>query len=160
MLRDAMCKIPYRSGWTLTGAATRCACNAILTHECGFLDSYASGYHCLDIVYITDGQSNGPLDVCKEVGCFYNLPNVHVEVIAIGIENYDEREINCIGTPPGKDSATAADHLFQFSDFDDFSSAIIHAEENIFVNSPLQCFSVPDVFSISEPCVSNDVCRL
>jgi hypothetical protein len=158
LLRDAMCNVPYRGGLTYTGAATRCACNTILTHECGFLDSDASGYRCLDIVYITDGQSNGPLDVCKEVDCFYNLPNVHIEVIAIGITNYDEDEINCIGMPPGEDSATAADRLFQFSDFDDFNNVIAHAEEYLFEISPLQCFSVPDGFSISEPCVSDDVC--
>ena len=35
---DAMRDIPYRGGWTHTGKATQCACDVMLSPDCGFPD--------------------------------------------------------------------------------------------------------------------------
>ena len=61
--RDKMQNIPYRGGWTYTGEATQCACDCMLTTNCGFPDLTTfggPGAVCLDVIYVTDGRSNGP----------------------------------------------------------------------------------------------------
>ena len=148
-IRGAMKSIPYRSGWTHTGGATQCACDSMLTSECG-LESVFSGDRCIDIVYITDGRSNGPISPCNAIDCFYEIPQAQVKVVAIGItNNVRQSELECIVTPP--DGATSANHatnhLFQFEDFETFQQSIndgIALLDSQLV--PFQCFSTPDGF--------------
>ena len=84
--------IRYRGGGTNIGEAARCVCNELL-------DQYKCGLHpfsCIDVVFITDGLSNGALDVCHEVGCLHNNQYRHINTYAIGINNYNETEIRCL----------------------------------------------------------------
>ena len=88
--RDKIRSIPYRSGNTHTASATHCACSDVLTPSCGFDTTYTRG--CLDVVYITDGQSNDPnLEVCSTVECLYRTPNTDLNVFAGG-----DGELGCL----------------------------------------------------------------
>ena len=101
----------YRHGpATRTGEAAKCVCNELLDqYKCGlWTDS------CIDIIFITDGHSNGALDVCREVQCLHNHPTRHVNTYAIGINNYDEREIKCLS------SYSNSEVVFGFESFDKF----------------------------------------
>lgn len=111
---DALQAMVYRAGWTHTAGATQCACNVLLSASCG-LPSHAA---CIDVVYITDGKSNDPhsLNVCNEVRCLHNRFGVNTH--AIGIGNYNEKELQCIA------SASNYYSIFRFSTFDKFIEAI------------------------------------
>jgi len=65
---QAIMNARYRGGGTNTGEAVRCVCNELLDYrKCGlWRDS------CIDVIFITDGYSNGALDVCSEVQCLHN----------------------------------------------------------------------------------------
>ena len=96
--RDAMRNITYRGGLTYTGGATYCVCNFMLTPACGFPDLVDLGedeVRCLDVVYLTDGWSNGPIPVQDAVNCLHNLENTDLNVFAIGIGNrYNIQELS------------------------------------------------------------------
>ena len=96
--RDAMRNITYRGGLTFTGGATYCVCNFMLTPACGFPDLVRprnGEVRCLDVVYLTDGKSNGPIPVRDAVNCLYNLENTDLNVYAIGIgNNYNIQELS------------------------------------------------------------------
>ena len=91
----AIKNIRYRAGLTYTASATQCACEAILTPSCGFSNNTGA---CLDVIYITDGQSNDPnLDICRTVECLHDQSNADVKVYAFGIGNDINRdELECI----------------------------------------------------------------
>ena len=95
----AMSNITYRSGGTHTGEATQCVCSNMLTSQCGFPD-LSQGTRCLDVIYVTDGLSNGALNVCNEIECIYGLENTDVNVFAFGIGNFRNtrglEELKCI----------------------------------------------------------------
>ena len=146
-IRNAMKSIPYRGGSTHTGGATQCACDFMLTSECG-LESVVSGDRCIDIVYITDGLSNGPISPCNVIDCFYNISQAQVKVIAIGITNrVRESELECIVTPA--DGAISANnvtnYLFQFDRFDMFEK-VINDSINFLENTQYECLSIPAGF--------------
>ena len=67
-IQAAIKGITYHSGWTHTGEAVKCACDNILTVPCGLPNqkSYCECPFPIDVVIITDGKSNGNLEVCKE----------------------------------------------------------------------------------------------
>ena len=115
-VRDKIRNIPYRGGRTHTGSATQCACDTILTPECGF--------DMCDVVYITDGRSNDPkLKVCETVGCLHNQPNADVNVYAFAIgDNINEDELNCIAGSDNRNHQGNA--IFRVPDFQSFSEAI------------------------------------
>ena len=71
-MEEAIKSIPYHGGWTRTGEAVKCACDNILTIPCGLpkRKEYRKCPAPIDVVIITDGKSNGDLDVCEEVKCF------------------------------------------------------------------------------------------
>ena len=122
---QAIRNIIYRGGATYTGGATRCACDELLTPGCGM----PSDATCTDVVYITDGKSNDPtLKVCNEVQCLHNHLN-GVNTYAIGIDNYNEDEINCIAQSSDLFST------FRFEDFDDFEAAIDNIIQRLIDNS-------------------------
>ena len=91
----AIKNIRYRAGLTYTASATQCACEAILTPSCGFSNDTGA---CLDVIYITDGQSNDPhLDICRTVECLHDQSNADVKVYAFGIGNdINRHELQCI----------------------------------------------------------------
>ena len=120
--RDKIRSIPYRSGNTHTASATQCACSDVLTPSCGFDTTSTRG--CLDMVYITDGQSNDPnLEVCSTVECLYRTPNTDLNVFVIGIGNYvNEQELQCISR--NRNPNFPANAIFKVDDFTSFSDAI------------------------------------
>ena len=108
--------IPYRGGSTKTGGAAKCACDELLTQECG-MDPDAN---CIDVVFITDGKSNDPgLEVCEEVKCLHNQhPNgVHTHSIGIG-GSINPAELDCI------EHSSSVSSVFNFDTFDEFDGAI------------------------------------
>ena len=113
--KAAINAIPYRGSLTYTGGAAKCACDELLTPECG-MHRYAS---CIDVVFITDGRSNDPnLEVCEEVKCLHNHYTGGVNTHAIGIGNVNQAEIDCI------DRASHTSSAFNFDSFEDFLNAI------------------------------------
>ena len=121
--RDKMKSIPYRGGNTHTASAAQCACSNVLQPSCGF--NTRNSRVCLDVVFITDGQSNDPqLDVCSTVECLHNTPNTDVTVYAFGIgNNVNKQELNCIASRNSRDNA-----IFRVDSFKDFSDAINRLE--------------------------------
>ena len=112
-MMNAMYNIPYRSGWTHSGGAARCACDFLLTLTCG-IDPRAS---CIDVVFITDGRSNDPArDVCTEIQCLHN--RFGVNTYAIGIRNYRQSELDCIT------KASNSMSIFNYNTFDEFSASL------------------------------------
>ena len=77
---------------THTGEAVKCACDNILTIPCGLPDndSYRRCPAPIDVVIITDGYSNGPLDVCEEAKCFHNHNFYDISTFSIGVGHYNE----------------------------------------------------------------------
>ncbi len=113
-VRESIRGIRYRGGLTHTGSATRCIKDYILdpNWECG-ADTSSD---CLDVIYVTDGRSNGPLRyprTCNEVTCLKNHPTwcgrVNTYVIAIG-SGVNRAEISCM-TQNNEDS------VFNVADF-------------------------------------------
>lgn len=105
----------YQSGLTYTGEAVRCICDEILgsgSRSCGI----GSTPSCLDVVFVTDGHSNGNRDVCREINCLHG--RLGVNTYAIGINGYNQAELDCISN--GSDRFST----FEFDDFDDFEAAI------------------------------------
>ena len=122
-IREAIASIPYHGGWTRTGEAVKCACNKILTIPCGLPDreSYNECPAPIDVVIITDGQSNGRLKVCDEVKCLHNHPFYGINTFSIGVGNYDIAELSCIEGPTGDDDDK---HILDVEDMDELEELI------------------------------------
>lgn len=60
------------------------------------------------LIVITDGESNDPALTRREAAALHKMGNV--KVLAVGIRNADERELNAI--------ASKADHVFNVKNFD------------------------------------------
>ena len=124
-VRDKIRNIPYRGGRTHTGSATQCACETVLTPDCGF-EASDTNEACLDVVYITDGHSNDldpEMNICQTVECLHNQSNadVNVYVFAIG-DNVNETELSCIAGSSNRNHQGNA--IFRVPDFQAFSDAI------------------------------------
>ena len=145
MARDALVAISYRGSLTYTGEATQCACDYMLTPNCGFTDLEGEGTRCLDVVYITDGRSNGRYDVCNRVQCLHNLPQTQVNVFAIGIGDVDREELKCIT----RHSTNSEDNeIFMFDGLKKFKDTITDGEAFMDeYRDAFNCFNSPDVFS-------------
>ena len=97
-LKDAVNSIPYHGGSTKTGRALKCACDEILTTACG-LPSEAEYKRCpapIDVVVLTDGHSNGRLDVCQTAKCLHDQSLYDINTFAIGVDNFNQAELDCI----------------------------------------------------------------
>ena len=130
--RDAMHNIRYRGGWTHTGLATQCACDDVLSPICGFPDVTELSEPdpiCLDVIYVTDGQSNGDTKVCQKVQCLYNLRSlgVNLTVYAFGVDDYNEDELKCISRPRIADPIL--NPIFKVDSFEDLANKINEIEE-------------------------------
>ena len=81
---NAIKRVQFRGGSTRTTDATKCACDTLLTPECGLPDGRATSN--IDIVYLTDGRHNGPCrsNLANEVNCFHNQRNINTYAIAVG----------------------------------------------------------------------------
>ena len=113
-VQQAIANTVYRGGTTHSGKAARCACNELISiQKCGLFQS-----SCIDVIFITDGQSNGPLNVCEEVKCLHDNQFRTINTYAIGIENYRESEIQCISKYSNSET------VFSFDSFDEFEGYI------------------------------------
>ena len=111
---QAIANTTYRGGLTHSGKAARCACNELINiQKCGLFQ-----FSCIDVVFITDGQSNGPLNVCKEVKCLHDNQFRTINTYAIGIKNFRESEIQCISNYSNSET------VFSFESFDEFQGYI------------------------------------
>ena len=114
---QAIANTVYRnegSGATHSGKAVRCACNELINiQKCGLFQS-----SCIDVVFVTDGQSNGPLNVCEEVKCLHDNQFRTINTYAIGIKNFRESEIQCISKYSNSET------VFSFDSFDEFEGYI------------------------------------
>ena len=131
-IQNAILAIPYRVGNTHTGAATRCAIHDIFTSECGL----HRGTNCVDVIYITDGRSNGGFNVCNEVRCLHNAPSLSdkINVYAIGIGNANPTEIDCI-------AGDNDDKIFSQRNFNAFEALIASTTTRLVSNMPkYSCF--------------------
>ena len=121
-MQTANQNIPYHGGLTYTGEAVKCVCDKILTIPCGLpnIGSYRSCPAPIDVVIITDGWSNGFLDVCKEAKCLHNHPFYDINTFSIGVGSYNYAELNCI-----KDDDDNDGHIFfDLDDFDEMGKLI------------------------------------
>ena len=123
-LNSSIQGIRYRGGLTHTGTATRCVQDYILNPSLGCGADTSSD--CLDVIYIIDGHSNGPLRhpaTCNEVTCLKNDPTwcgkVNTYAIAIG-SGVNRREIECM-TQSNEDS------VFNVVDFEDLERLVNNA---------------------------------
>jgi len=114
-IRDAIKSIPYHHGWTHTGKAVKCACEEILTIPCGLpnRNDYQSCPAPIDVIVITDGESNGPLDVCEEAKCLHQQTFYDVNTFTIGVGNYNQEELDCIVDQ----NDLNINHIFDMKDF-------------------------------------------
>ena len=114
--KEAIENTVYRSvgsGATHSGEAVRCACNELINiQKCGLFQS-----SCIDVVFITDGYSNGPLDVCEEVKCLHNNQFRTINTYAIGINNYREAEIKCIANYSSSETVFSFESFIQFEEY-------------------------------------------
>ena len=121
-MRNVMRNITHRGGHTFTAGAAQCACNVILSDDCGFVKQD----ECIDVVIITDGQSNDPfLDVCNEITCMQNktlFPDAQVNVFVFAISDYvNMRELECL---TNLSITPHDDHIFNFATFDRFKDIV------------------------------------
>ena len=96
--KSAIASIKYRGGLTHTGRTLKCTCEEILTASCGLPseDEYRNCPAPIDVIVITDGHSNGPLDVCEQAKCLHNHPFYDINTFTIGVKNYNQKELDCI----------------------------------------------------------------
>ena len=134
---QAIKDIEYRSGWTHTGGAAKCACERVLHPSCG-LPITAD---CVNVVFITDGQSNDPTrEICDEVKCMHH--RLGVNTYAIGINNFNQQELDCITETSNFLS------IFTFQDFNEFVDALLALQKKLdedFLNGNFfACYSEAD----------------
>ena len=121
-LSSAIASIKYHGGSTKTGRAVKCACDKILTIPCGLpsRDDYQNCPAPIDVIVITDGYSNGPLDVCAQAKCLHQQSFYDVNTFTIGVGNYNQRELDCI---VDKNDLNLS-HIFNMESFDDLEEFI------------------------------------
>ena len=109
---QAIMNTRYHGGLTKIGEAARCVCNELLDRfKCGLWTG-----SCIDVIFITDGYSNGALDVCSEVQCLHNYISVrNINTYAMGVNKYNEREIRCLSSYSNSEEV-----VFGFESFNEF----------------------------------------
>ena len=110
---NAITRVQYRGGATRTTDATKCACQTLLTEQCGLPDGRTTSN--IDIVYLTDGGHNGPCksNLANEVNCFHSRPNINTYAIAIGEEV--NKSVQALENQRNTDDL----HVFNMRDFDE-----------------------------------------
>ena len=123
---SAIKNIQYRGGNTHTGLASRCVRDYILNPDtiCGRGINISS--ECLDIIYVTDGMSNGPLkypETCTEATCLKNHLDWcgRVNTYAIAIGSVNQNEIDCLTQNNGTS-------VFNVDDFEGFEKLVNESE--------------------------------
>ena len=114
---DAIMNTEYRHGRsTRTTAATRCACQTMLTTECGL--PYGVNTSNIDVVYLTDGKHNGHCPgttLADELDCFHSDTRLNINTYAIGIGRASLDSVNAMAKVRDPDDA----HVFNVDTFAD-----------------------------------------
>ena len=107
-LKDAMQSIKYHKGSsTRSGDAIRCACEYMLTRNCGY---YGEEDSITDVIVLTDGHSNSGENVCTAAK---NISD-GINVVSIGVgDNIDYDELECI-----EGDNNPSPHIFDVENFD------------------------------------------
>ena len=141
----------YRHGSsTRTTAATRCACQTMLTTECGL----PQGVHTpnIDVVYLTDGQHNGHCTgttLADELDCFHSDTRLNINTYAIGIGRASLDSVHAMAKVRDPDDA----HVFNVDTFADLK--VLFALILDLLSSDSDGDGVPDYSCISHdatPC--------
>ena len=116
-IRDAIMNTVYRHGaWTRTTAATRCACQNMLTTACGLPHGVYTPN--IDVVYLTDGRHNGKCSgttLKDELECFHSDSRPNINTYAIGIGRSSLDSVNAMAKVRDPDDA----HVFNVDTFED-----------------------------------------
>ena len=129
-------RIEYLGGATSTGVAAKCVYKKLfdLNFGCGIHPAS----NCIDVVFITDGKSNGPLrypKVCEQINCLRSHRaygyRTRVYAIAIGDDVLQE-EIDCI---TGGDRQS----VFNVRNFEQFFQLAKSINEDIHVKKTVEC---------------------
>ena len=118
-IKEVIKRIKYRNGpRTRTGKAAKCACEHMLKPRCGYKDLRNTKF--TDVIFITDGQSNGDINVCSATDCFNEIndknPDMDLYVFAIGIGDVNPDELDCIVGKRGTEASKF--YLTSFQDFE------------------------------------------
>ena len=140
---SAIKRVRYRHGpSTRTTDATKCACQTMLTKECGL--PHGDITPNIDIVYLTDGRHNGP---CKnnlntELYCFHRPSRSNINTYAIAIGNAALESVQALENPRNSGDS----HLFNMNDFDELQQVFdalleLLNEEDAYGNPTYDCIS-------------------
>ena len=121
-IQQAISSIPYHGGGTHTGRALKCTCDEILSTACGLPNEkeYKECPAPIDVVVLTDGHSNGPLDVCEAAKCLHDHKLYDINTFSIGMKNYDLVELDCIVNQ----NDLNVNHIFDVANVTEFSLLI------------------------------------
>ena len=136
----------YRGGLTHSTAATRCACQTMLTTECGL--PYGTYTPNIDVVYLTDGRHNGRCTgttLADELDCFHSDTRLNINTYAIGIGRASLDSVNAMAKVRDPDDA----HVFNVDTFADLK--VLFALISDLLSTDSNSDGVPD-FS----CISHD----
>ena len=135
-IKDAIKSIPYHGGGTHTGEALKCACDNIFTVPCG-LPKRRLYQRCpapIDVIIITDGYSNGALNVCKEAKCLHNHPFYNISTFSISVgDDINETNLDCI------EDHNDFGHIFNLDSFDEMERLVDKIIE--YLINPIDPFS-------------------
>ena len=129
----------FGTRYTHTGGAAQCVCDHMLSLTCDLpLDA-----NCIDVIFITDGQSNDPnRDVCTDILCLHNRPGVKTFAMGIGLTN--SLEIECI--TDSDDIGPNEFSFFNYPTFDEFEAFFDTVVELLLIeaqdpNSEYECIN-------------------
>ena len=116
-IRDTIMNTVYRHGGsTRTTAAMRCACQTMLTTECGLPHGVYTPN--IDDVYLTVGCHNGKYSgttLSDELDCFHSDSRPNINMYAIGIGSASLNSVNAMANVRDPDDA----HVFNVETFED-----------------------------------------
>ena len=145
-IKEAIANIPYHGGWTHTGEAVKCACDNILTIPCGLPKrrEYRICPAPIDVVIVTDGNSNGELDVCEEAKCLHSHPLYDISTYSIGVGvRSNEYELNCIEDPDNDDDVNHFINVDNFVDLEELIEKVI-----VYLTTPIDSDSDTPTFRL------------
>ena len=124
-LFQAIASVQYRNGpKTRSGDAIKCACTDLLHYSCGFYNEPTS---LIDVIFLTDGQSNRGENVCTATRCLNVFPKERVGVVTIGVgDKIDYNELNCIKGDRGANS-----HIFDVANSAQLDSLLTAVVNNL-----------------------------
>lgn len=106
------------SGEVNVAKAIECACGTILTESCGLpnIDEYKKCPAPIDVIVMTTAKSSDSTAVCEAAKCLHNQTLYDINVYAIGINNFNQFELDCIVNQNDLNEH----NIFYMRDYDEF----------------------------------------